>query len=518
MMGDSDAEAVRLSSRELQQQAVKGAGWTMIHTMVSVPIAFLVNVLLARVLEPGGYGRLAFLTTLIVIAGNVLALGLTPAMIQFGAKAHAAGRADEVRRILSSSQGFRLLVVAPLLTLLVLLLIDVPVALLAVAVAFGVWVPAALDGAPIALIIENKTATGAKIAMITNLVVQAGVVVAVLGLGTADAVWATRTVLTAVGIALAVVAIRRAYRRAVLRPRLPRNFPPGFWKFAVPTGAAGIVTELVMSRSEVLILEWLSTPTAVGLFALAFGVSGHIFAPAQALTGPLIPAVTGLREVGPENVATAFARTIRASATVVGILVATALPALTLLIPTLYGREFASAAPAMLALGITGGVTVAAGPLTAFVLARLSGRFILAASLAALVVDVLLALALIPLLGMWGAVIASALAALTRMAMLFVSEVRALNMAPGYAATTLLPAVFGGGASYIAWLGASMVSAPDLVRAVLAAVIALILVIGALRLTRTGLTPQDRDAILRAVPHRLQSTARRTLRILVTSP
>ncbi len=148
-----------------------------------------------------------------------------------------------------------MLVVAPVLTLLVLLLIDVPWLLLAVAVAFGVWVPAFLDGAPITLFIENKTATGAKITMVSSLAVQVGVVAAVLWIGTADSVWAARIIIAALGIGLALPAIAPRYRRAVLRPRLPRHFPPGFWRFAIPTGVAGLIGSLVVSRTEVLFLQ-----------------------------------------------------------------------------------------------------------------------------------------------------------------------------------------------------------------------------------------------------------------------
>ena len=87
----------RLGGSGLQDSAVKGAAWTLLHTIVSVPVGFAVNLLLARLLAPDGYGRLAFLTTLIGIASGVLALGLTSAMIQFGAKAHAAGRTEVVK-------------------------------------------------------------------------------------------------------------------------------------------------------------------------------------------------------------------------------------------------------------------------------------------------------------------------------------------------------------------------------------------------------------------------------------
>lgn len=508
--GSGASDGVRLAGGELQDRAVRGAAWTMLHTVVSVPIAFAVNLLLARVLAPEGYGRLAFLTTLVGIVGAVLSLGLTAGLVQFGAKAHAAGRPGDVRRMLSASQGFRLLVAAPVLTVLVVLLVDVPLPLLLLAIAFGVWVPAALDGALAALFIENRTATGAQIAMLSNLVVQAGVVVAILWIGTADGVWATRVVLTAIGIGLAVAAVP-LYRRAVLRPRLPRGWPPGFWRFALPTGLAALIGELALSRTEVLYLTWLSTPQAVGLFALAFGVAGHVFAPAHALTGPLLPAISGLREVEPGRVHEAFGRTMRATTTVVALLSAAAVPALATLVPLLYGEEYADAAAAVLVLGVVGGLVVASGPLTAFVLSRLSGRVVLRASLTALVVDVVVALALIPLIGLWGAVASNAAAGVTQVLVLLRSERLDLGLGRLAALAHLGPALLGAAACVAGWGSVHLLDAPTLLEAVLASLVALALLLGGLRITGAGIDDADRDAVLRVLPARTQGPARRLL-------
>lgn len=515
MTGPAEHEVPGLRSGQLQDEAVKGVGWTMAHTVLSIPIAFLVNLLLARALAPEGYGRLAFLTTLVSIAGSVIALGLSSAMIQFGAKAHATGDRDEVRRILSASQGFRLLVVAPALTLLVLWLIDVPPLFLVLALACGVWLPAALDGAPITLFIENKTAAGARIAMMSNLLVQAGVVIAVLWIGTADSVWATRVVLTAAGIAAALVAISPDYRRAVLRPRAPRHFPPGFWRFALPTGLASLIGELAISRTEVVFLNWLSTPEAVGLFALAFGLSGHIFAPAQALTGPLLPAVSGLREVDPGRVVDAFGRALRASSTVVAALTAAALPALSVLVPTLYGHEFAAAAPAVLVLGVNGAFMVLAGPVSTFVLARLSARSMLQANAAALCVNLVAVMTLIPALGLWGAVIANMLGGLTLLVLLVESERRDLGLTPGEVLHWLQPVFIAGLGTVLGWVVVTQVPLTALPGAVVASSISLLVLVAVMRATRCGLDRADAEAILRIAPPRLKPVLHTVLIVLV---
>ena len=49
--GEPDPEtSERLGRRELQDRAVRGVTWTMLNTVVSLPIGFVVNLVVARVL------------------------------------------------------------------------------------------------------------------------------------------------------------------------------------------------------------------------------------------------------------------------------------------------------------------------------------------------------------------------------------------------------------------------------------------------------------------------------------
>ena len=497
-------EPPRLNRGELQDRAVRGAAWTVVHTLVSVPVAFIVNLLVARVLGVSDYGRLAYLTAVMMVATGVLTLGLRSALVQFGAKAHAAGRRDEVRHLLSVSQGFRLIVAAPALTVLVLALVDVGPILLAVAVVFGIWVPAGLSGATASLQIENKTSAEAKITMLASLATQAVVLVALYAVGTADAVWAARIVLEGILVAFALVPMARVYRAAVLRPRLPRGFPPGFWRFGVPAGLAGLVAMLVLSRTEVFFLTWLSTAGAVGIFALAFGLAQHLFAPAQAIMGPLIPAVSGLREIDEASVGRAFTRTLRAGSTIVAVLCATVLPPLALLVPLLYGSDFAEAAPLVVVLGLSMGFLVAAGPVSAFVLARLSARRILSANLLALAIDLVLAVSLIPVLGAWGAVVANVSGSATRLVVLLADELGHLSIPWASAGRQGAPILVGAAACGLAWLSGEFIPGHVVTAAIVSAVVGGISLVGALRLTRTGLEVDDAKAIRRVLPPRLQ--------------
>ena len=511
-------EGATLSRGELQDRAIHGALWTILHTLVSLPLAFVVNIVIARLLGVVDYGRLAYLTTVLTLVGGVAALGVGTGVMQFGAKAHAMGRTDEVRQLLSASQGFRLLVTMPALVVAVLAVSDIAAWPLAVAILFGVVLPSVFGSAPACFGIENKTAQGAQNAMIVNLLTQAVVVVTVLAVPTADAVWVARLAMGGLAVVMAFPYVSPLYRRAVLVPSLPRGFPAGFWRFSLPAGAAGAVGALVASRSEVLVLTWMSAVEAAGIFAMAFGLASHLFGPAQALLGPLVPAVAGLREVDEAAVGRALARTLRASATIVGLLVGTAIPALAHLVVPIYGPEYAEVPEVLLALGIAGGVMVVVGPGHAFVQARLSGVRMLVANLAAVAVDVVLLVALVPSLGVWGAVVGNVAAALTQLVLLLGGELRSVGLTWGSALRSGLPVVLGGGGGLAAWLVTMAFGWEGVLGASVSGILGAVLILAALRVTRTGLSHADADAVARSVPGRLRPLATRVLALCIGVP
>ncbi|HWC23433.1 MAG TPA: oligosaccharide flippase family protein [Flexivirga sp.] len=509
-------EANALDRRELQDRAIRGAGWTMIHTVTSVPIAFVVNILLARILGVADYGRLAFLMTLMDIVSGIVALGVTTGTLQFGAKAHASGHRDQVRELLSKAQGFRLVFAAPVLTVVVVLVAHVDLPILILALVFGVWVPGFFDGATTCLAIENKTATGAKNAMIVNLLRQVGVVTALLLGGSADVVWAARLALGSIGIGLALLVVDHSYRAAVLRPRLPRHMPLGFWKFVVPTAIATLISTLALSRTEVFFLQWFSDTAAVGLFALAFGLASHIFSPAQALVGPLIPAISGLREVDTAAIVPAFFRTLRTSVILVGALSVVGVPALALLIPALYGSAFSRSAGMFVALSISAGILVAGAPVGAFVLGRLAARTILVVDLIALVVDVVLAVTLIPVMGGWGAVVANMSGALTLLGLLVNSEVRALGLSWRQLLAVARALFIAFGTSVLAWFVLQALDLPAPVAAIVASAASTVAWALLVRVTRAGLSDSDVSALVRVVPAVGQRRTRLVLALVTT--
>lgn len=498
-----------LSRRQLQERAASGALWTLMHTALAVPIAFGVNVLLARVLGVADYGRLALLTTVIGIASTVVSSGVGSALTQFGSKAHAAGRFSEVRGLLSGNQGFRLFCSAPFLTLIVILVVDLSPPLMAVALIFGVWVPAFAAGAPASLTLENRTASAARLAILTNILIQATVVAVLLVAPSAETVWAARIVFLGLSALMALPLMRPDYRRASLVPTSPFRLPREFWRFALPVGAAGVVSTLALSRSETVLLEWLSTPTALGLYAMAFGLAGHIFAPAQALVNPLIPAISGLREVDVTAIGRAYTRTLRICGTICGFLLAAGAPALALLVPLIYGEAFSDADALVLSLAIVAGLTLVTYPMEAFVTARLKGASILRVNVLSLILGVLVALVLIPTVGVWGAVAAKLVIALTRLGTFLVLEGESFGVSTRESLLSLsgfFLAIVSSCASYssaMLWFSDQRLTAALFAFTIGAGVYFFIL-----WALRTGLSEGDRELLVSRFPNSFQPSCR----------
>ncbi|WP_269087328.1 lipopolysaccharide biosynthesis protein [Ornithinimicrobium sp. CNJ-824] len=491
--------------------------WTGVHTLVSLPVAFVVNLLLARVLGAADYGRLALLTAILEVAGVVVGLGVGTAVLQFGAKAHARGDRNAVRALLSKSQGFRLLWTAPIVTGVVVLFANAPAGLLIAALLFGVWLPAATSGGPACLALENKADRGAQVAMVTNLFLQTAVVITVVTVATADAVWLVRLVVGGVSAAATLIFVSKDYRRAVLAPRLPIRFPSGFWKFALPTGASAIIGTLVASRTEVLFLDRLATAEQVGIFALAYGLSTHIFAPVQTLMNPLVPAISGLREVDAPTLGRALSRSLRVTSTVAGLMVASALPALALLVPLLYGAEFTEASGMFLALGAAAGLAVLGSPMRIFVLSQLRGGSLLWVDVAALVVAVTAMIFTIPIYGAWGAVLAKIASSATQLLLVSAVELRSGTLGVVQTFRAVGPSLIACVALGVAWTAGSLIGVHPLVGAIVAGFLGLTFFMGGLRVAKTGLTDADAVLVLTTLPRSLRRLVGPVLRSLTWS-
>jgi O-antigen/teichoic acid export membrane protein len=412
-----------MAGGELQRRAASGSFWTATHTVIAAPLGFVVNAVVARVLGPVEYGGLALLTLALAIATQVTNFGVSNGTIQWGAEASVRGSRRTVELLLAKSLGYHLAVQLPLLLATVVVL-GRNEGLVVGVLMLGIALPTALGSAALLISIENRTAAGAKLAMLSNLLVQAAVLLAAVTTESPTWVWAARILASALLLPLNFLVLDRWGRKAALRVSWPRSLPSGFWWFATTSMLAGLAGLLVFSRSEIIVLTWFASAVEVGLFALAFGVAAQVTAPVDALIGPLTPAAAGLVAAHPDRVRAGRDRSVRAASFLSGGILATVVPLLVTGLVLLYGEDYEEARIPLLALAAMSCLRAACNPLATFVSARRMGGRILQITTTALVVDMGFAMALIPAWGLAGAIVANIAAQVVYAILLAATEAR----------------------------------------------------------------------------------------------
>lgn len=489
--------------RRVSEGLISGTAWTVLHVLVSVPIAFLVNVVVARRLGVVDYGQLAVLTMVLSLATAAASMGVGAALVQFVTKASEAGRRAEVERTISGAQGYNVFVAAPLVALAVALFVDVPWPLLALAVVFGVFAPAAFQAGPILLSTEHRSDRAAQLAMVSNLGIQTAVVVTVLLHPVATSVWVARIVVTGALMVLPFLALPGRLRRPALRPTSPWGLPRAFWAFAIPTGLATLVSQLVTDRVQVFFLQWLGDPVAVGLFALGFGLAAQVLTPVQAAVGPLLPAFAALQERGAEAAREGLLRVTRVSAVTTGGVLVLAVPVLAGLVPSIYGAQYAPSGDYFLVMTCAASVVVVGSGAFASLMSRLRGRTYLWVNLASLVVMAGVAFALIRPVGAWGAVASMVCGTVVRASMMTVIEMRHHRIRVRRMVAAQAPVLVAITLALLAWFGLGQaVDASPAARGALGAAAAVVAYVVVLRTAGVGLLAADRDALVGLVPAR----------------
>jgi O-antigen/teichoic acid export membrane protein len=403
----TEQDAAPLSLGDIQHRASRGALWTALQAVVSLPLNVAATAITARILQTSGYGRLAYFIVVFAVLQQATDLGYTSSAVQWGSEARVAGNDAALGRQLSKVTGFHLLVQGPMSLIASVVVLHAEGIVYGLAYGLATFVFLYISCGSLALVLDQRNDVLAKIALLTNVVTQVAVILAAVLTRDAVAVLLARGVTMVLPGLLAVFLTRAPLRSAALAARSLRGSPRGFWRFALYSWAAACIALLVYSRSEVLVLRAASTPAQTGLFALAFGVSQQLTGPVDALVAPLVPATASLVAAHREHVARAVRRALSLSSLLAGLLLAAALPAVYGLFPVLYGAGFAGAGGLLLVLGAISTFQTATGIFVLLVQAERKGRSLLLANGSALILDLALAFALIPFFGAWGAMIAN---------------------------------------------------------------------------------------------------------------
>ena len=270
----------------------------------------------------------------------------------------------------------------------------------------------AFETSAVILTATARNVSQAKLAMVGFLALQAATVVVAIVTKSARTTFSVQLAAGALGPILCFLTIRPEERRPFLRPLVFHRLPAGFIRYGLSACGAALVGSLVYGRSEIFVLQWHRLTVDAGIFALATGLSGQITAPMDSVMGPLLPTATRLLAADRSRATETARRTLRVTTVLGSFTMALAIPAVVVAIPLLFGSRFDPARAPFVVLGLVscfGSVTL---PLSIFIMATRNASWMLRLNLVCLAADAALAIGLVPLLGLWGAVTANATAQL----------------------------------------------------------------------------------------------------------
>lgn len=397
---------------------VRGSIWTALATSITIPLTLIASVILARSLGPEELGRFATYVAAFALVTALTNLGWSEATVQWLASANAREDEEDRSRLISRCTGYHLFVAGPASAVTAYVLLQSSGVAVAVAAAVLVWITQLLGTTYVVLTAGARNATSAQIGLITTTATQLGLVTAAIASRDAELTWSVVLGFGVVGPVLAVGALTRQERRALLHPQLTWRLPRGFAAYALSACAAGLVATLVVGRSEVFVLRAYELVTAAGIFAVITGLASQLTSPLDSLLGPLTPIAAAIFAVDQDRARRVFRRSLRVSAALGTAAACLMVPIGVALIEPVYGADFAAGALPFLALGLVSCLQTVLLPLGAFAFATRSAGQVLRANLVALGADVVLTFSLIPVIGLMGAVVANGVTQILSLALL----------------------------------------------------------------------------------------------------
>jgi O-antigen/teichoic acid export membrane protein len=394
---------------------VRNTAWYAMVTGVGLVSGLVMSVILARGLGPALMGNLSYVTWAERTLTAVATLGYTFATVRYTAEAFARGDVTRAGGLVRLFMRRRLvmtalitLVAAPLVLAFAAAELRAPL-LVVVATLFLITIEGiythALQGAQR----YDVTARTSTIKMGLQLVVA--VVAIRLGAGLA---------LLMAGMALTLLVscliqrhrVQAIYAGSVAAPPAPMT--RDVRAYLLPLSVVAVLDAIVWDRSEVFFLGLYASSEDIAFYSLAFGLATRIMIIPAIAVGALLPAFSALHGHGDSEDFGRLYRSVLRYVALVGAPLAAMVAALApSIIVWLYGDAYLPAAPLV-------GVLAAVALLSALrqvAWAALRGvgdrRCALTATAVAAVVNVALAIALIPRWGTVGAVVANAAAQIT---------------------------------------------------------------------------------------------------------
>ncbi len=495
--------------------------WSALASAFVTLSSFLSSIVVARILGVSGSGEVVYVIWLMSISAVVLDLGLSSVVARYVPEMHGRGQHGQADQLAGTLVLILVLAVLGLsaLAFFALEFGVLPVEALRVAVGgsslvvlLAIYVSVQVLGAFAQFYLRGLQDFGrlARLCGLSLILQLVCVAVGSVGFGIAGAVtgYIAGQIVPAV---LALTLVRNAAPiEAALRSRI--------WRYGAYSWAANIANAFVWARIEIFFLQRFWDSHSVGLFAAALTLTNLATQGPMLLTTAFLPLLS--ERHGAND--TAAMRNILSAGT--RLLAALVFPAcfgaaavMPVLLPLVYGPDFADAVAPAIVLVCVSGIAVTTVIATNLVNALERSDFIFANSLSGAVFAIVLGFALIPRFGIMGA---TAARAGIQTGMIFVGcwfVVRRLNYPlPWRALARLLAASLGSamiaGLCIVIWP-----SLPGFLVAVPAGCIAYLVGLRALQ----ALPPQDLAVLLticESLPKPLAAVSRRIIAFVQRTP
>jgi O-antigen/teichoic acid export membrane protein len=443
---------------------VVGAGFWNVAARVLPQLYVLgIAVAAARVLGPDGMGQQSFISFVQVSVVLLFTGGLSASLMRYTAEVAGRGTPDVVPGLMA--WAWRILAAGAVGGAALLLALGLPRGELEAA-----WILAAAGGGVAVLhAVPHAVLTGLQrwreasiVGLTTGAAGTVATVAVLLAGGGITGMFAVELAVTTANL----LWVRRLTRRAIADVTTATVAPDPELRGRVRSYAVGAWLHLVLHlvvwrRSELFVLDWTSTDAQIAMYSVAFAVIAAAKQIPSALATTLVPAFATLHGAGErERIGRGFSRGVRLLA-VPALPMTAGLVALgPLLVRTVFGGEYAEAGlplvimaavfPLLPLNSMCGGVLQGLGRI----------RRILLASAVATVVDIGLALLLIPRYGATGAALANSGAQLTAVVVMVAATVRLLPGLTLHVRPLLANAIASAGSGAAAYAAGDAVGGP----------------------------------------------------------
>lgn len=377
------------------------SAWSLVAYAVGTGATFIVSIVVGRLLGPRQFGEYTYYLWFLRLAPFLLALGIPTALSKHVPEAVGAGepgRAHGLTRL--ALRGHLLVLPIPALAAGFAAWTRDHDTLLALAIAGGIGV------AVLALDLDGLLGGLRRFDVLASVAVVGGIVqIGLAGVGVAvHGGWTVFVELQAIGLAanliIAAVAARRQVRGWPV-DRVPSDARRAFLKFA---GVMAIVLSLdavLFGRPELFFLDRWRPTVEVGYYGVALRLASLALALPMIASRALLPEFSWLKGTGrDEELRAAYPKLCKVMALVAIPLAFGGAAVAGALVRLLYGADFAGAGPATAILLAGSVVSAGAGPATAAVLTGHRPRFVIEIGIAAVAVNVVLDILLIPRYGL----------------------------------------------------------------------------------------------------------------------